>query len=182
MDLPPDAAPTPEESDARLVTAALAGDVAAYGRLVDRYRRSAHAACRAVLGDAHLAADATQEAFLAAYRALNTLRDPAAFGGWLTTIARNRATRVRRRLPRDSPLPPTVVDHRTVDPPPDPDLLAAIAALPEHERLVLMLRYFERQDVAEIAAILGRPVGTVTKQLSRAHDRLRRTLAKEDRP
>ena len=179
METGPDPSPAAVESDADLVAATLAGDAAAYGRLVNRYQRSAHAACWAVLKDSHLAADVTQEAFLATYRALTTLRDPAAFGGWLTTIARNRALRAMRRLPKVSPLPPALVDTRGVDPPPDADLLAAIAALPEHERAVLTLRYFERHDVAEIAAVLGRPLGTVTKQLSRAHDRLRRSLEKE---
>jgi len=171
--------PAAVESDADLVAATLAGDAAAFGRLVGRYQRSAHAACWAVLRDSHLAADAAQEAFLAAYRSLATLRDPAAFGGWLTTIARNRAVRAGRRVARESPLPPTLAGGQCADPGPDADLLRAIAALPEHERAVLTLRYFEHHDVAEIAAVLGRPVGTVTKQLSRAHDRLRRSLAKE---
>ncbi len=176
---PPDRRSTPIESDAALVEAVRRGDLAAFGRLVDRYQRSAHAACWDVLKDSHLAADAVQETFLAAYRAINTLRDPTAFGGWLITIARNRASRVARRVRREAALPLTLVDPRVVDPPPDPDLLAAIAILPEHERAVVNLRYFEHHDVAEIAAVLGRPVGTVTKQLSRAHDRLRRSLSKE---
>ena len=52
-------------------------------------------------------------------------------------------------------------------------LLAALARLPEHERLVVALRYLEGHSVAEIGQVLGRPVGTVTKQLSRAIQRLR---------
>jgi RNA polymerase sigma-70 factor (ECF subfamily) len=54
-----------------------------------------------------------------------------------------------------------------------------VTSLPEHERIVIMLRYFENHEVAAVAAILGRPVGTVTKQLSRALGRLRRSLAEE---
>jgi RNA polymerase sigma-70 factor (ECF subfamily) len=48
-----------------------------------------------------------------------------------------------------------------------------VARLPEHERLVVVLRYLNGHSVAEVAAALGRPVGTVTKQLSRAIERLK---------
>ena len=53
------------------------------------------------------------------------------------------------------------------------ELLEAVAALPEHERLVVALRYLDGRTMVQIAAALGRPVGTVTKQLSRAIERLR---------
>jgi RNA polymerase sigma-70 factor (ECF subfamily) len=51
--------------------------------------------------------------------------------------------------------------------------------LPDHEREVLLLRHFDGHDLAAIAAILSRPLGTVTKQLSRAHARLRERLSPE---
>jgi RNA polymerase sigma-70 factor (ECF subfamily) len=52
------------------------------------------------------------------------------------------------------------------------ELLDAIARLPDHERLVISLRYFDARSIAEVAELTGRPVGTVTKQLSRAIARL----------
>jgi RNA polymerase sigma factor (sigma-70 family) len=52
-------------------------------------------------------------------------------------------------------------------------LLAAVMRLPERERQLLMLRHFGGHSVADIAEMLGRPVGTVTKQLSRSYGRLR---------
>ena len=55
----------------------------------------------------------------------------------------------------------------------DHALLDLVDRLPEHEREVVRMRYLDRLDVAAIADALGRPVGTVTKQLSRAHARLR---------
>ncbi len=55
-------------------------------------------------------------------------------------------------------------------------LLSAVARLPRHERLVVSMRYFDGCPVAEVALALGRPVGTVTKQLSRAIERLRKRL------
>jgi RNA polymerase sigma-70 factor (ECF subfamily) len=53
------------------------------------------------------------------------------------------------------------------------DLLAAVAGLPEHERLVVVLHYLDGRSVVEVAEVLGRPAGTVTKQLSRAIARLK---------
>ena len=60
-------------------------------------------------------------------------------------------------------------------------LLDAVRRLPAHERLAVSLRYFEGRGVHEIAQITGRPVGTVTKQLTRAIERLRSDLRPEAR-
>jgi RNA polymerase sigma-70 factor (ECF subfamily) len=163
-------------SDESLVTAVLNGNrQTAYGELVRRYERAVRGVCLAILRDDHLASDAAQDAFLAAYRSLASLRDRGSFGMWLTTIARNRAIRYARMRPQHGALPsslaqPTPEKH-------DFELLSAVQALPEHERVVIMLRYFDDHDIPAIAAMLGRPIGTVTKQISRAHRRLRRTLA-----
>ena len=55
-------------------------------------------------------------------------------------------------------------------------LLAAIARLPEREKIVVMLKYFDGHSVTEIAEMIGRPIGTITVQLSRARKRLRSWL------
>jgi RNA polymerase sigma-70 factor (ECF subfamily) len=167
-------------SDETLVSGTVAGDREMFGELVRRYQRSVRATCLAVLRDPHLANDAAQEAFTTAYRSLARLRDRSAFGSWLTTIARNSALQAGRRRRIDSPLPASL-SQPTADTP-DYDLLSAITSLPEQERAVVMLRYFEQHDVAGVAAILDRPIGTVTKQLSRAHERLRQLLASQDQP
>lgn len=60
-------------------------------------------------------------------------------------------------------------------------MLNLVAALPDQERAVVLLRYVQGHDVAAIAVILGSPVGTVTKQLSRAHKRLEKIHAKRER-
>jgi RNA polymerase sigma-70 factor (ECF subfamily) len=165
-------------SDESLVSAAVAGDRAAFGALVDRYQRPVRGVCLAVLRDRHQASDAAQDAFVIAYRSLATLRDHRNFGGWITTIARNCAIRAARNRRPVVTLSDTLSIE--ADRPSDPALLEAVAALPEQERVVVMLRYFEKHDVSEVAAILARPLGTITKQLSRAHERLRRALASED--
>ena len=144
--------------------------------MVRRYERAVLGVCLAVLRDQHLASDAAQETFLAAYRSLASLRNRASFGSWLTTIARHRAIRCARKHRPHAPLSMSLAQP---SPPKEHDfeLLSAVAGLPEHERIVIMLRYFDGHEIPAIAAILGRPVGTLTKQLSRAHERLRRSLA-----
>jgi RNA polymerase sigma-70 factor, ECF subfamily len=166
-------------SDQTLVESALAGDRAAFGELVRRYERMARAVCVVKLCDYHLALDAAQEAFVAAYQRLAQLRDHAAFGPWLLTICRNEAMRLVNKRPGESSLP---ADRAAAKQPDrgDAELLEAVLALPEQERVVVMMRFFDRRDVTEIAAMLGRPVGTITKQLSRAYENLRQIL--EERP
>ena len=177
-------------SDESLVRSARAGDRAAFEALVNRHQRAALATCLAVLRDRQLAEDAVQDAFVAGYRHLGGLRDPAGFGGWLLSIARNRATRLARQRSRRLRLVREgepdehagrgrAAPSRVGDEPLDEALLAALAALPDHERSVVVLRYFDGHGVADVAAITGRPVGTVTKQLQRAHERLRKALKDE---
>jgi RNA polymerase sigma-70 factor (ECF subfamily) len=158
----------------------LAGDRNAYAQLVGRYERAVHAAALEVLRNHHAAQDAAQEAFVAGYRHLGSLRDVAAFGAWILRIARHEAVRMARQRSR---MP---IVERTADVPAPPCngqlddgaqlLLDRVSNLPEQERVVLMLRYFGSQSVAEIAHVTGRPLGTVTKQLSRAVARLRAWL------
>jgi RNA polymerase sigma-70 factor (ECF subfamily) len=168
--------------DAELVRTTLTGDRQAFGELTRRYQRAACAAAWSVLRDRHAAEDAAQEALLTAYARLGDLRDPAAFGGWLLRIARQKATRIAERTHTTVPVPDSAAGPHA------PDLgdesrrvLAAVMALSEAESQVVILHYFDGYPVSTVAAMLGRPVGTVTKQLSRAYERLRSTL-KEDRP
>ena len=167
-------------SDAELVEAALQGEREAFGVLVHRYRRAACAAATDVLGDPHAAQDAAQDAFLAAYEKLAGLRKAAAFGPWLVRIARRRALDMVRRQR------PAMSLERTGDPADYRDdgqldessrlVLSAVMALPPHERRAVMLRYFDGLGVGAIARITGRSVGTVSKQLTRARQRLRKHL------
>lgn len=181
---PPEMVDTPTRielpSDASLVKAAIGGNRDAFAELVRRYQQTARAVCLTILRDEHSASDAAQDTFLAAYRSLAKLRDPSAFGGWLTQIARHRAMRMARNRRRELPLPESLAQSTTGQK--DLELLEAVSALPEQERVVVMLRYFQRHDIPQIAVILDRPIGTVTKQLSRARERLKRALSAEDNP
>jgi len=173
------------ESDRQLVQSALGGDRPAYARLVGRYQRAVFAMALKVTGDRDASADASQNAFVAAYENLHRLQHAEAFGAWLLVIARREAVAVARARPRTVPLdamgdrPPDVSEHAPVDGDASGAVFAALGSLPEHEQQVVMLRYFDERPVAEIAAITGRSVGTVTKQISRALSRLRERLNAE---
>lgn len=167
-------------SDADLVAATLAGDQAAFATLVGRYERAVRAVSFHALGDHHAGEDAAQEAFIAAYRRLAGLRKPELFGHWLMKIARRRAQGIRCRHRQHLPL-----EHAAevagkapaTQPACDGDrMLSAVMRLPERQRQLLLLRHFDGHGVADIAAMTGRSVGTITKDLSRGYARLRERL------
>lgn len=166
------------ESDAELVRLTLAGRRDAFSVLVGRYERSVLAVARSVLRDGEPAQDAAQEAFMAAYTQLGSLRNGKLFGPWVMQIARRAAIRMARREKRlvhcasDDQLSSVTAKANPGET--SESLLHAVTKLPDSERIVLMLRHFEGMDIREIAQVTARPVGTVTKQLSRAHHRLRK--------
>ena len=170
-----------ELPDAVLVARALIGDADAYGVLARRYERPVRADCYAVLRDWHAAQDAAQDAFLNAYANLGSLRHPDRFGPWIFSIAHRCAIRLSKPGFRLQPLH-TVPDPVYLPSPtsPDEELFDLITELPDQERAVVLLRYVEGHDVAAIAVIRGSPVGTITKQLSRAQKRLERLHAKRE--
>jgi len=173
---------------ASLVVRAAAGDVprderlAAFGEIVRRLQDMAYGCAYAILGDFHLAEDAAQEAFLAAYRELPNLREPKAFPGWLRRIVItqcNRQTRRRRVPTRDLTAATGVASG---DPQPHEaaekgemidKVLAAIRQLPDAQRMATTLFYINGYSQNEIAEFLEVPVTTVKKRLATSRDRLR---------
>jgi RNA polymerase sigma factor (sigma-70 family) len=89
--------------DAALVERARHDDADAFGRLYDRWFDRVHDLAFRVGGDTAAASDIAQDAFLSAWRKLDTLEDPEAFGGWLLRITRNAALDRRRREERAKP-------------------------------------------------------------------------------
>lgn len=173
------------QSDAELVGAVLGGEKEAFAVLVRRYERPVRAVALDILGDKHSATDVSQDAFVAAYRKLPALRKPSAFGPWLMKITRRCALDSARRKPRETALEPAVA--AALESPNgqlDQDkqaLLAAVVRLPKAERQVVMLRYFAGHSAKDVAGIVGRSIGTITKQLSRAHERLRNILKRSEK-
>ena len=166
-------------STEELVKATQAGDASAFAELVRRYERAAIITAHSVLGDFHLAQDAAQEAFVYAHSMLNQLRSATSFGPWLLRIARRRALRLQRarraeRMGTDGIDPAATEACNWMEP--YGEVAQQIARLPEHERIVVVMRYIDGRSLNEIAELTGRPLGTVTKQLSRAIERLRDRL------
>jgi RNA polymerase sigma-70 factor (ECF subfamily) len=172
-------------TDAELVNAVLSGEKQVFAVLVKRYERPVRAVAMNVLGHRASAQDVAQDAFVKAYENLPVLRKTEAFGPWLMKITRRCALDFVRRKPEETALETTVAaaienpDGRLDEE--KQSLLAAVVKLPESERQVVMLRYFSGHSVREVAEIAGRSVGTVTKQLSRAHKRLRNILERSEK-
>ena len=176
---------TPREprmpSTEELVAAVRAGEKAAFGELVRHYERAAILTAHAILHDFHAAQDAAHESFVIAYEKLDQLRNTSAFGLWILQIVRRQALQLRRK-PRLQELD---TDKAEVPPGPSADwshqyeeVIEQLAGLPEHERVVVILRYVDGHSVQEIADTTGKAPSTVTKQLSRAVRRLRTWLVK----
>jgi len=170
------------QSDAELVEVVLGGDRASFAVLVQRYERAVLGAALAVLRDFHAAEDTAQETFVAAYRKLGSLRDGSQFAAWILRIARHRAIEALRKRPKmrsdSAPLEQLAADGRCQADDGMGELLRAIDRLPERQRRVVLQRYCDGLSVQEIARAAGSPIGTITKDLSRAYARLRQSLRK----
>lgn len=178
----------PRVTDDSLVERARAGDREAFAALIDRHRTAALRTALAVLGERAAAEDVTQDACLAAWRALATFRGEATFRTWLLTITWRTALSHRRRWSSwwrslttfsDAPEPGSIVTTRSpADGQPLADEVAAerqeiaivqqvIRALPGRLRHPLLLAA-SGLGMQEIADVLGIPVGTVKWRISEA--------------
>jgi RNA polymerase sigma-70 factor, ECF subfamily len=160
--------------DVALIEAAGAGDRDAFGQLYRRYSRMVHGILLARVPREE-AEDLTQEVFLSAMRQLHRLREPAAFGGWLAMIARNRAHDYHRRTPETTELPEDLKgrDSAEVE---AAEVLEYIRRLPETYRETLILRLVEGMNGPEIAERTGLKPASVRVNLHRGMKLLRETL------
>jgi RNA polymerase sigma-70 factor (ECF subfamily) len=160
--------------DETLVAEARQGRREAFDVLVERHQRHVYQACYRLLGTHEDAADATQDAFLRAYRGLDGFRGQSAFRTWLYRVAVNVAfSRTARADDQAAPIeraehlaaagePPDVALDRTAR---AAAVRAAVARLPPRQRLTLVLRVYHDLSHEEIARVLGRSVGTVKANL-----------------
>lgn len=180
--------PLSREDETALVERARCGDEAAYEEIVRMHQGIAFRTAYLLAGDAGLAEEAAQDAFVKAYRALGRFRRGAPFRPWLLRIVANEARNRRRGAGRRAgaelraraaepsggaaPSPETTV----LDAERRANLFAALDELQEHDRLVVAYRYFLDLSEAETAAALGVRPGTVKSRLSRALMRMRERL------
>ncbi len=179
--------------DAPLVRAAQQGDRAAFDALYRRHARAVRAVLLGRVGREDVD-DLVQEAFLAAWRQVGTLRDAVAFGAWMLAIARHlRIDHARRQRPHaalDDPRTTTRADRALAAGSLDEEAsarhrldaeraLATVAALPEAYRTTLLLRLVEGMTGPEIAARTGLTPDSVRVNLCRGFKLLRDTLTRE---
>ncbi len=190
----PAVAPTepPAGDDEALVRAAQRGDLDAYNRLVRTYERQAYAVALRLLRKPELAEDATQDAFIQAYRALDTFRG-GYFRAWLLRIVTNRCydlLRASNRRAADS-LEDQAFESEphwaSTAPMDDPVARAAqgelgqileraLGQLPEDQRTTVILCDVQGYAYEEAARIMQVALGTVKSRLSRARAALRENL------
>ena len=171
-----------------LISRARGGDRDAFGELVEQYRDNVYRLAYRMCGNAYDADEAAQEAFVAAWRALPNFRGDAKFSTWLYRLTTNAAIDVMRREKRHQ----TVGDGEMMELADDADspqetverteqqeaVQKALATLSEEYREVLLLRYMEELDYAEIAEVLQLPSGTVKSRINRAKAALKAALLK----
>jgi RNA polymerase sigma factor (sigma-70 family) len=179
----------PVTTDEELVARSLKGERSAYGQLVARHQAAACAVAYGICGDFHISEDAAQEAFVAAWKELNTLRETAHFRPWVCGIARNVARGKVRRTKRRGDRPENGDTREIADEAASPAgeaitgeesqlVWKAMDALEETYREPLILFYREQESVAAVASALELSEDAVKQRLSRGRALLREELAK----
>jgi RNA polymerase sigma-70 factor (ECF subfamily) len=169
-------------NDAGLVEQARAGDPEAFTTLVQRYQHIAFGYAWSITSQADLAEEAAQRAFIVAWRSLTSLRNPERFGAWLRGIVRFECLHLLRSQPRSHValegagvlVDPTASPHEIAERnEATATLLAALASLPEAERIVATTYYVHGRSQREVADFLNLPVTTVNNRLRTARQHLR---------
>lgn len=171
-------------SERDLIAGVIAGDRAAGRALYDAHAPRIYRLAYRIAGDEELARDCTQETFIRAFQRLGDFRGDAAFGTWIhrvaVTVTLNAMRRRKRWWSRETVLE-AAEEVQAAPASSDPDLrerlTAAIDALPEIYRLVVVMHDVEEYTHLEIAGMLGIPVGTSKARLSAARAKLRKALA-----
>lgn len=186
------AAPVRREEGEALLEKARRGDERAFAALLRLHQDRIFDLLVRMLGDRAEAEDVTQEVFLSFHKALPGFRGDAKISTWLFRIAKNHCLNRIKYLGRrggdrhvalevaddpargEGPEPPDRALERRRR---DEQVQAAIATLPEEQRLVVVLRDIEGLDYEEIAEVLEQPLGTVKSRLHRGRLALAKKLA-----
>jgi len=189
------------EDERLLIARSQRGDVQAFNQLVLRYQQLMYSAVFRMLGNAEVAADVTQEAFLSAFRAISTFRPGSSFRAWLLRIGSNLACDHWRRVQRH---PTTSLDELTEeDAPHAPEQLGSLitsrqeenpeahvlsrelqeliqqglAQLPLDQRVAVILCDIQGLSYDEIAEATQATLGTVRSRIARGRSKLRSYLS-----
>jgi RNA polymerase sigma-70 factor (ECF subfamily) len=168
------------------------GDTFAFDRLVERHGQWVYNLAYRMIGDREEAHDIAQEAFVRAFAAIKGFRRGSSFSTWLYRVTTNACLdEIKRRRRRPAPATSLLSGENLRQDPPDPapDVAArveaierrqlvrrAIACLPLHHRLALVLYELQGCSYEEVAAIMKTNVGTVKSRLNRARLALKEAL------
>jgi RNA polymerase sigma-70 factor, ECF subfamily len=181
--------PLPDE--AAVIARASDGDRTAFAQLMEHYQSACYGLAWRLLGDPDQAADATQDAFIHAYRAMGSYRG-GVFRSWLLRITANASYDILRRqqrrpagrLPDPEAGAPELPDAAAVNPDAEATrsemyrhLEVALARLPEDQRIAIVLCDVYGMDYNEVAAMTKAALGTVKSRIHRGRLRLRELLA-----
>jgi RNA polymerase sigma-70 factor (ECF subfamily) len=187
----PGAKPPERLADEDLMTLVDRKDAAAFETFYDRHGGAAYSLAYRIVGDTKAAEDVTQEAFLSIWRSRAGYdRARGSVRGWVLGIVRNRAIDLLRR--DSGPVPQ--LDHddeAALEARPAPELTdveairretarqvrGVLAGLPREQSQVIELAYFGGFSHAEIASIVGAPLGTVKGRMRLGLERIRATMA-----
>jgi RNA polymerase sigma factor (sigma-70 family) len=172
-----------------LVVRACAGDHAAFSQLATTSIGSLYRIAQLILRDNDLAEDAVQDSLIAAWRDIRSLRDPDRFEAWLHRLTVRACYRVAGRRRRRKVMEVELgAAHQPSSMDDDQRLLLArdqlergFRGLSPEERAVLVLRYYLDLPVADAAAVLGIPLGTMKSRLNRATQALRSAIDAHER-
>jgi RNA polymerase sigma-70 factor (ECF subfamily) len=170
-----------DRSDADLVASVASGQTSALGQLAMRHQQRVRAIAYRILGRWDLADDVAQEAFLRVWRGAERYQPSAAFTTWLYRIVVNLCLDQKRRgrplqLTEQDPPDDRVTHTSLIDLERTEAVRREVAALPERQRVALVLHRFEGLNHAQIAAATGWSESAIESLLVRAYARLRETL------
>jgi RNA polymerase sigma-70 factor, ECF subfamily len=179
--------------EATLVKQASAGDRHAFGQLVERYQRPMASVVSRFVSQPEDVNDILQDVFVRAWRGLPNFRGDAQFSTWLYRIAVNTALKHRARykgerenistddmlteLPQESDKDDPYV--QTARKEQEQSIRQAVSRLPEKQRVVVVLHYFEGYSCEEISQMVDCSVGTVWSRLHYACKKLKGTLSRD---
>ena len=155
-------------------------------RMMDEYSSMLVGICAILLDDRHLAQDIVQETFIRAYKKMDSFRGerPESEKAWLTRIAVNLCRDEKRKSwfrlrERAKPIDMTAIpmEDATEE---ARELYAAVQALPQKYREVILLRFYQDLTAPEIAEILHQATGTIYHKLTRAQEMLKKRLERCD--
>ncbi len=171
--------------DAELIEGCKQGRRDAQRAMFDRYHERIYRLLLRLTRDEHQAFDLAQDTFLRAFDRIRDFEGRSGLGTWLYRIATNEGLQwLRRRRTERRHLEIIAQQRNTPERDPDvpdtPDIDQALATLSEQHRLILLLRYQENLDYAQLAEVLDCSPGTVASRLNRARAELRAALTRQN--